>query len=597
MPDTFPSSVLNLGSLQPADTPSLLDIRPFLARMNRGPESDSFEQIQQAIDAIQEVIRSQSPTLEYLSIDAADIATLNVGGQFSPGQMTVLNGPPNYDNIGWFGSAANAISVNIASIVAGLVTAAAPHLLKIGDNVYIEGTTVVAQTGFYVVATTPLATTFTVVGGFSGNSTGGSLTKQFQGGWLKTFAVGGTYFGDAPFQVDVDGALSITDALITLNGAGGTIVLDPNVPWMTIADADDNIWAILGIQTESSKSISSATNAAPVVVTIVGHGFDDGDTIVVVGATGNTAINGYRIVQDVTVNTFTMTEIDGTPVDGNGSYSGAATATRYFAGGLFSSLAIGTSWENYKLRAFADGSLKIQDALITLNGSGATITLDPSDGSITVEQPAGFRTQIRDGVIFMDDINTPGDGSAIRPGRYQAFKDEISTLTGSRIVDVYAYTGGSEFGPVMSFTQFRGGFGAEAESEADDTLGGIIGFGFDGVGESQYPAGVRMVATETHGTTAHGAKVVIETTPTGSNVRAVVGTFDEDGTLDVLNGYKVGGTDGIGMTKSFGISLTIGSHLNGLIGTPAAGQSNVTLVGSITLNTESHTWDGGILTV
>lgn len=399
MPDTFPTSVLNLGSLQPADTPSLLDIRPFLNRMRRGPESDAFEQIQQAIDALQEVIRSQSPTLEYLSIDAADIATLNVGGQFSPGQMTVLNGPPNYDDIGWIGSAANAASVNLTSIVAGLATAAAPHELKVGDNVYIEGTTVDAQTGFYVVATTPLATTFTVVDGFSGNSTGGTLTKQFQGGWLKTFAVGGTYFGDAPFQVDVDGSLSITNALITLIGTGGTIVLDPNVPWMTIADSGDNIWAILGIQTDAPKTITAATNASPVVVTIVGHGYVDGDTIIVAGATGNTAINGYRIVQVVNANTFTMTDIDGVVINGNGVYAGTATATRYYAGGLFQGLAIGTSWDDYKLRAFADGSLKIRDAEISLTSGDGTLLLDPDGPTFSITASASSEE------ISMDPIN------------------------------------------------------------------------------------------------------------------------------------------------------------------------------------------------
>ena len=254
-PNTFPTSTLQLGTLAEPDTPALLDLRPMTQRMS-GPSGDilreAFEHIQQAIDNLQQTLRLNSPHLEYLQIDAADIAVLGVGGPYGPGEFTVYNGPPNYDNIGWIGSRAKATSVNLTSIVAGLVTAAAPHLMKSGDNVYIEATTDINNTGFYVVATTPLATTFTVVGGIpGGNSTGGTMTKQFQGEWVKMFAAGGTAFDNAPLQVDVDGSLSITNALITLTGSNGSIVLDPttNPPQLVFTDAltGDTIRIVAGV--------------------------------------------------------------------------------------------------------------------------------------------------------------------------------------------------------------------------------------------------------------------------------------------------------------------------------------------------------------
>ncbi len=44
------------------------------------------------------------------------------------------------------------------------------------------------------------------------------------------------------------------------------------------------------------------------------------------------------------------------------------------------SFAVGSSWGNYKLRAFADGSLKIQNATITVAGGAFTINLDTTNG-------------------------------------------------------------------------------------------------------------------------------------------------------------------------------------------------------------------------
>jgi hypothetical protein len=250
--NTFPSSTLTLTSLQDPQTPSLLDIRPYLQTVRDPATQQIAILIQQAFDQIQETLRSASPTLQYLSIASADIADLTVSGQFGPGAFQVLNGPPNYDQIGWIGSQAKSTAVNLTSIVAGLVTAAAAHGLKPGDNVFIESTTDINNTGYYVVATTPTTTTFTVTGGVAGgNSTGGDMVKQFQGEWIKAFAAGGTAFDNAPFQVDVDGSVNISGphvkiVIVQPGVVTTTVTIDPAGEGISITD-DSSISAITSL--------------------------------------------------------------------------------------------------------------------------------------------------------------------------------------------------------------------------------------------------------------------------------------------------------------------------------------------------------------
>lgn len=64
-----------------------------------------------------------------------------------------------------------------------------------------------------------------------------------------------------------------------------------------------------------ASTISAATNEDPVVCTIANHGFTNGDTVLVVGATGLTTINGINTITVIDTNTFSI------PVSGNGTYN------------------------------------------------------------------------------------------------------------------------------------------------------------------------------------------------------------------------------------------------------------------------------------
>ena len=96
------------------------------------------------------------------------------------------------------------------------------------------------------------------------------------------------------------------------------------------------IRALLGkLVGESAKTIASATNAPQAVFTVTaGHGYSVGDVIFVSGTTGNTALNGVRVVATVPLSTtFTCTDLfTGADVDGNGTTGGSPIAKRIKCG-------------------------------------------------------------------------------------------------------------------------------------------------------------------------------------------------------------------------------------------------------------------------
>lgn len=68
-------------------------------------------------------------------------------------------------------------------------------------------------------------------------------------------------------------------------------------------------------------AITGATNVNPAVVTATAHGLPNGRRVFVVGVGGNTAVNGERLIANSTTNTFTLTDLDGNAIAGNGAYT------------------------------------------------------------------------------------------------------------------------------------------------------------------------------------------------------------------------------------------------------------------------------------
>lgn len=208
----------------------------------------------------------------------------------------------------------------------------------------------------------------------------------YSGAWFRRLWVGGDGPDTAPFFTDSDGAV-----IIGLNG------------YIEVQDLGGNEVGWIGVQEEASKTITGATNATPIVVTATAHGYETGDTVYIEGVLGNTNTNGYRLITVLSANTFSLKTLAGVNVAGNGAYTSGGTSIRYYGGARFQTLAIGDSFTNYKLRAYADGQLKIKDALITLTDvvNNGYIELNPSTGpdAIFRNTLSGYQVQIVNGVI------------------------------------------------------------------------------------------------------------------------------------------------------------------------------------------------------
>ena len=81
---------------------------------------------------------------------------------------------------------------------------------------------------------------------------------------------------------------------------------------------------------ESAVTINGATNATPIVMsTSAAHGYANGDEVLQAGVGGNTAANGrFRIVYVDTTH-YSLQDLNGTAVAGNGAYTSGGSAQRW----------------------------------------------------------------------------------------------------------------------------------------------------------------------------------------------------------------------------------------------------------------------------
>ena len=84
-----------------------------------------------------------------------------------------------------------------------------------------------------------------------------------------------------------------------------------------VYDVQDAYFVDCGLSLDSPLTISAATKADPVVLTITDHGLSNGDPIDIVEVEGMTELNGNRYwVANQATNTVELTDIDGNAVDG-----------------------------------------------------------------------------------------------------------------------------------------------------------------------------------------------------------------------------------------------------------------------------------------
>lgn len=169
-----------------------------------------------------------------------------------------------------------------------VITTGAAHGLVVGDVLTIAGVKGdTAVNGVVYVLTTPSATTLTVSATQGGAAIAGNAA----------FSGAGTWQLGAPFNV----------TNIVTSGYEGS--------WATLIP---------------TGGISATSDADPdVITTAAAHGLVVGDRVTITGATGDTAINITGLVATVpTIEEFTMTDLEGNPIAGNGAYTGGGTFTR-----------------------------------------------------------------------------------------------------------------------------------------------------------------------------------------------------------------------------------------------------------------------------
>lgn len=82
---------------------------------------------------------------------------------------------------------------------------------------------------------------------------------------------------------------------------------------------------VAGTGLPTAKSISSSTNATPIVMTVTAHGYSTGDIVRIASHTLNVAANGFWQITVLTANTFSLQ--DGNGNNSIGSGTGGATGT------------------------------------------------------------------------------------------------------------------------------------------------------------------------------------------------------------------------------------------------------------------------------
>ena len=124
------------------------------------------------------------------------------------------------------------------------------------------------------------------------------------------------------FFADGQGGYHDAAALTTL-----TLTLyERDAAALTIINAVDGV-NILNDGTRGTvptkKTVTGATNASPIVLTVASHGYSTGDRVAVWGVLGNKGANGVRTITVLDANTF---ELDGSA--GTGAYTSGGSVVK-----------------------------------------------------------------------------------------------------------------------------------------------------------------------------------------------------------------------------------------------------------------------------
>lgn len=165
-----------------------------------------------------------------------------------------------------------------------------------------------------------------------------------------------------------------------------------------VADSTANTFAL--VKVDGRIDISAATQANPVVITVEGHEFEDGDKIGIFNVQGMTELNGktYEIA-NVTATTFELAGVDGTGY------------TAYDDGGKIFPAEDGTAFNAYDENGFARQAFTTFGNLWHLEGREVVILADGNvisgtivqNGQVTLPRAA---SRVHIGLRYVCDLET-----------------------------------------------------------------------------------------------------------------------------------------------------------------------------------------------
>lgn len=144
-----------------------------------------------------------------------------------------------------------------------------------------------------------------------------------------SFAVTGTTNG-TPDVVSVPGHTFVDGDMVTGAGAtGDTAINGVFLVANAVATVSVELTDLQGNPINGNGVwVSGGTLTSPDLITAPGNNLQVGQQVTIASATGDTAINGTRLVATVPMSgTFTLTDTDGNIINSNGAYAGGGTVT------------------------------------------------------------------------------------------------------------------------------------------------------------------------------------------------------------------------------------------------------------------------------
>jgi hypothetical protein len=269
-----------------------------------------------------------------------------------------------------------------------------------------------------------------------------------------------------------------------------------------------------GFTGSNTYTISNATNATPIVVTTTtAHGQRIGDWVAISGVNGNTAANGSWKLLAASGTSMTLGTASGGNSVGNGAYTFGGTVQ-------------GSGFQE-TTGTWTAGTLNTAPGIFCpgLNPEGW-------DNFLSAPPPAlrglkGFMTNGQAfGVEFMKLGYNPVTPAPIRTDTVLQLVSPDSSMTPLELGSF-----GTLF-PMIAMRRTRGTALAPTATQSGDTLGAMLGYGYGATGNGgTSAAGMYLQTAENWTDAAHGAKVVIVTTPSAGTATSNSLTVENDGQM------------------------------------------------------------------